>query len=111
MNIYNYHTCLEILKILKFRLPSQLFDLLNLSQRNNETNLILPTPSNDFIYKGSKLWNIAIKILAKNVDIVSIKIGAFKTKLKKCLLDIQNKYDGTEWCPYNFNLDTALKCY
>lgn len=99
----------EMIRILKFNLPPPLFDLITLSQRNIGVRLILPNPSNDFLYKGSKLWNIVAKTSSKNEDLFSIKIGAFKTKLKKCLLDIQNKFDSTEWCSYNFNLDTALK--
>ena len=108
-NIYNYQTCLEMLKILKFRLPIQLYDLLKLSPRNNGVQLILPTASKDYIYKASKLWNIAAKIFMKNDDLLSIKIGTFKSKLKECLLNIQNRYSTNEWCPYNFNLDTVLK--
>ena len=108
-NIYNYQACLEMLKIMKFRLPTPLYDSLNISQRNNGTLLILPSPSDHFIYKGSKIWNTAMKILTKDDTLLSIKIGAFKIKLKKCLLDIQNKYDGIEWYPNNFELQTALK--
>lgn len=108
-NIYNYQVCLEMLKIIKFRLPISLYSSLELSQRNNSTTLILPPPSDHFIYRASKMWNIVVKIMAKDVDILSIKIGSFKKELKSVLLGIQNKFDATEWYPYNFRLETGLK--
>ena len=108
-NVYNYQACIEILKILKFRVPARLHDEIKLSQRNNGTLIILPSPSDDFIYKGSKLWNIATKTVAKTDDLFSIKFNSFKCKLKKVLFSIQKKYDTNEWSPYNFKLDTALK--
>ena len=108
-NAYTYQACLEMLKILKFRVPTRLHDEIKLSQRNNGTLIILPSPSDDFIYKGSKLWNMAIKIIAKTDDLFSIKFNSFKCKLKKVLISIQKKHDSCEWSPYNFKLDTALK--
>ena len=107
-NAYTYQACLEMLKILKFRVPTRLHDEIKLSQRNNGTLIILPSPSNDFIYKGSKLWNMAIKLIAKTDDLFSIKFNSFKCKLKKVLISIQKKHDTCEWSPYNFKLDTAL---
>lgn len=108
-NIYNYQCCLEILKILKFRLPACLYDLLNISQRNNGIRLILPSLSGDFIYNGSKLWNTATQVLSIDSDLYSIRLGPFKNKLKNILQGIQNKFGKDEWHPYNFNLDTALQ--
>ena len=35
-NCYSYHTCLEIFKFLKFKVPRQIFEKLGLSKRNNE---------------------------------------------------------------------------
>ena len=98
-----------MLKILKYRLPPALFGLFKLSSRNNSTCLIQPQPSNTFTYNGSKIWNIAVKILAKNEDMTDIKIGPFKRKLKNCLLDIQNMYDSIEWYQKNFEIETALQ--
>ena len=107
-NIYNYQMCLEVLKILKFRLPSSLHKSFQLSHRNNGTFLITPAPSTDFIYKGSKIWNTVTKLLAKKDNIFSIKFGQFKNNLKSCLLEIQRMYDKTEWNPKNFELGTAI---
>ena len=107
-NIYNYQTCLEILKILKFRQPSSIFSLFNISTRNNGIYLLHPSYSHHFISTGSKIWNVAAKLLAKTEDIISLKIGPFKQKLKNCLLEIQNKYNNIEWYPNNFKIETAI---
>ena len=108
-NIYNYHMCLEVLKILKFRLPMSLYKLFQLSNRNNNTVLILPPKSPHLTYRASKIWNTAVKILAKNNDLLSLRIGPFKKNLRNCLLEIQNMYDKIEWYPQNFEIETALK--
>ena len=70
--------------------------------------LLHPSCSQQFISKGPKIWNTAVKTLAKNEDIYSLKIGTFKTKLKNCLLEIQNLYDNIEWYPNNFKIETAI---
>ena len=96
-----------MLKILKYKMPRPLYDMFTLSERNAGTLLILPLPSDSLAYKGPKIWNTAVKILAKDSDIPSIKVGSFKIKLKECLLDVQSKFDIVEWCQYNFMLETA----
>ena len=48
-------------------------------------------------------------IVSKNDDIMSIKIGQFKRKLKSCLLEIQNRYDSAEWNQKNFEMETAIR--
>ena len=103
-NIYNYRICIEVLKILKFRLPMSLYTSLKLSHRNNRNILLLPSPTTHFIFKGSRIWNIAVKILAINNDLPSIKIGQFKDILKRCLLEMQNMYDDVEWYPKTLKL-------
>ena len=55
------------------------------------------------------MWNIAVKSLAKEIDLVDIKLGAFKRKLKNKLLEIQGKHDDKEWYPSNFALDSINK--
>ena len=54
------------------------------------------------------IWNTAAKILVKNDDILSIKIGPYKRMLKNCLLEVQNMYDDIEWYPNNFKIETAI---
>ena len=60
---------------------------------------------NEFTYTSSKMWNIAMKILAKDESLIDIKLGTFKKRLKYCLLDMQNKFDDTEWYPGNLKLE------
>ena len=105
-NIYNYQTCLEVLKILLFHRPISLYETYKLSQRNNSTLLILPPDTNHFTYISSRMWNIAVKSLAKDCSLSDIKIGSFKSRLKTRLLEIQGKHDDIEWYPYNFNMDS-----
>ena len=107
-NIYNYQTCLEVLKILKFRRPHSLYETYQLSPRNASNLLILPMAKN-FTHSSSKMWNIAVKSLAKEIDLVDIKLGAFKSRLKNKLLEIQGKHDDKEWYPSNFALDSINK--
>jgi len=108
-NIYNYQACLEVLKILKFRQPAALHKTYQLSQRNNSTLLILPTKTNSFAYISSRMWNIVMKYLAKDSDLVEIGVGSFKYRLKNCLLDVQGKFDNVEWYQDNFKLDSITK--
>ena len=104
-NIYNYQACFEVLKILKFRRPTSLFETYTLSQRNHSTLLILPVKSNQFVYISSKLWNVVVKCIFKDSGLEDIKLGSFKTQLKKYLLKIQAMHDETEWYLDNFNLE------
>ena len=108
-NVYNYQTCFEILKILKYKIPQPLYDMFTLSDRNAGTLLIPPLPSNSLAYKGPKIWNAAMKILEKDSKLNRIKEGTSKRKIKECLLDIQNKFDSVEWYDYNFTFETAKK--
>ena len=105
-NIHNYQTCLEVLKILKFRRPAFLHETYQLSQRNNSTLLILPAKENSFTYISSRIWNIAMKLLARDSALSDIGLGSFKRRLKNCLLVVQGKFDDIEWYPENFKLDS-----
>ena len=104
-NLYNYHCCIEIFKILKFRTPIALYSLLNISDRNNSMLLLTPTPSAQFMYNGPRLWNIAYKKLMSNSQYDhSTNLSLVKSSLKNLLLTNQNKYDKDEWCVYNFTM-------
>ena len=92
-NLYNYHCCLEILKILKFRTPMSLFSLLDISKRKNSMTLLPPFPSIQFMHKAPTLWNMACKKLLNFEHDLSVKVGFFKNSLKTLLLKNQRKYD------------------
>ena len=109
-NIYNYQTCLEVLKILKFRRPASLYETYQLSQRNNSTLLITPANTNSFTFISSRMWNIVMKFLERDSDLIDMKLGSFKRRLKNCLLEVQGKHDEIEWYPENFKIDLINKC-
>ena len=106
-NIYNYRTCIEILKIIQFRQPVSLLSLFKQSPR--DSFLIPPIPSNQISYRGAKILNSAVTILTKNGYLGIINISQFKKKLKVCLFDIQNKYDKIAWYDANFDIETAIR--
>jgi hypothetical protein len=107
-NTYNYQTCLEVLKIIKFRRPHSLYSTYKLSPRSTSNVLIIPA-ANNFAHSSSSMWNIAIKKLDMNDDFAEIKPGEFKWRLKTKLLEIQGQHSATEWVPSNFRLDAINK--
>ena len=67
--------------------------------------LLTPTPSCQFLYKGSVLWNKACKaLLPKYTDDLSISQTSFKNKLHDLLKENQYIGDNIEWIPQNFEL-------
>ena len=102
-NIYNYRCLMEVFKILKLRVPISIFSEFNLSDRNfKDTFLHTPSPTNDFLYKSSILWNS----LRKTLDIkdFSSKINYVKSSLKSLILSNQKKFDNDEWSNQNFQI-------
>ena len=94
-NLYIYHCANEIFKILKFRTPISMFELLNLSTRAGKaTLLVTPNPSNNFFYFGSLIWNV-VRDLVKMYDLNS-KTFSIKSGLKKQILEIQCEGDPIE---------------
>ena len=100
-NIYSYRCIIELLKILKFRLPISLYQQFQLSKRK-DTLLITRTPSTNFIYKASVLWN-SLRTKLSIFDF-SVNINSIKTKLKSMILSNQGNGDVSEWSEYNYNI-------
>ena len=100
-NIYSYHCVIGLLKILKFRLPISLYSQFELSKRK-DTLLLTPTPSINFIYKSSVLWN-SLRTKLSMVDF-SINVNSTKSKLKTLILSNQSSGDADEWSDYNYNI-------
>ena len=76
-------TTKELLKIIKYQQPIVLSNKLKISTRNDKTLILLPKKSNaDFIFNGSLIWNLAIKIL-ETPTIHEISVEVFKGKLKQ----------------------------
>ena len=56
-NLFKYHCITEIFKIMKFRTPYSLYELIRVSVRHSSYTIILPTKTETFIWKASKAWN------------------------------------------------------
>ena len=97
-NLYSYHCCNELYKVLKYRTPIALFDLFYLSKRPGKETLIITTlPTNSFVHQASSLWNTIRQIL--NINDFNITHNTFKCKLKNLILSSQGKGDTAEWNP------------
>ena len=97
-NLYRYRCLMDVLKILKYSTPVSLLSLFKKFHRK-ELLLITPTPSSQFIYKSSSMWNEFRKV-AINLDLSS-SVSRFKTLLFKSIMESQKNY-GKIWCEKNF---------
>ena len=103
-NLYIYHCCLEIFKILKFRTPISLNSMFKLSLRK-PTRVIIQKRTEFFAYRSAVMWNKLRNRLPKNwLEDFSIKLSTLKTAMKIILLKNQSLYDESEWCEYNLEL-------
>ena len=100
-NLYRYHCILECFKILKFRTPISMYGIFHRSQRKEDL-LITPSPTIQFTYMASKLWNTYGQSTGLLQDFTQ-PIGGFKKALKKHLLDGQAA-EGEEWHVNNFSV-------
>ena len=104
-NLHIYYCCIEMFKIMKFRNPINLFETLQISQRNNSMLLITPTPSSQFSYLGPKTWNSAYKkILTDSEQDLTTKVSTVKILMKQFLMKIQKEHDENEWLPANYTI-------
>ena len=104
-NLYYYFCSVELFKILKFRVPINLYDMYDISHR--EQSLVIPTrhPTIQFKYKSSKLWNCVYKkVLSKPHLDLTTKISNFKKEIKALLFITQKIGNEIEWQPSNFIL-------
>jgi hypothetical protein len=63
-NLYSYHTFMEILKILKLRDPTTIYEQYTLSDRK-PTLIITSNPTEDFVSRPTKIWNTVSQIKTK----------------------------------------------
>jgi hypothetical protein len=99
-NLYYYHCCMEIFKIMKFRLPIGLYGLFNLSNRK-DTLLLTPSPTTQFVYRAAVIWNFCRQKLS--ILEFSVSIGQLKGALRCEIHDIQSSGDPCEWEASNFS--------
>ena len=100
-NLYSYHTFMEVFKILKLECPTALHQRFTLSKRKN-TTLISQLPSQDFISRSTKLWNI----IAPKIGLFdySYKISLARNCLKRALLKLQHASDCTNWTSNDYDV-------
>ena len=130
-NLYPYYCLLELYKILKFRTPYSLFELLKLLDgRSGNLNLAVPMTSlqcqrQSFFYQSTVLWNKCYKKLLTLSKAVlhsdhttalnltssefvffdfSTKVGSFKTRLRIMLHNLQSSGEETSWSELNYHI-------
>ena len=106
-NLYNYHTTVEVFKILKYRTPISLYLLFTTSHRK-DTLLITPSSSHDFVHRSSTLWNL-VRQKFKIFEFSLISIGILKTQSKSFMLNCQKTGDFTVWNDNEIDARNALK--
>ena len=84
-NLYTYHSFMEAFKILKLRLPTTLYSEYHLAH-NRHTRLITPSPSSNFLYNSSLIWNkisqkLKITDFSANISLRGGDNGYFFVKL------------------------------
>ena len=116
-NIYRYFSFLEVCKILKFKSPISISELLTISKQPFKKLLNLPRANLDitkesFVFSASKIWNeflkrvfeeceaskngIVIPGSAQNSDL-STSMGTIKSRIKNCLLKDQKSGCEISW--------------
>jgi hypothetical protein len=106
-NLYLYHTCNEVFKILKYRTPISLYSLYIRSTRKDSL-LITPTSSHHFIFRSSEIWNLVRQKLKIN-DLTCTKFGTMKRSLKSLITRYQKFGEYMEWNNNELDVKCALK--
>ena len=129
-NLYPYFCLNEMYKILKFRTPYSLFELLDLPSDRTGRNLLLRTHAiggrheeKSFLSQSTRFWNKHHKRIiepsevelhtdvSKKLNLVgtkftffdfSTKVSTFKSKLKKLLLHTQSSGNEIDWTEKNY---------
>jgi len=129
-NLYPYYCLLDLYKILKFRTPYSLFEILRIIiGRSGNLNLAVPQTSlqcqrRTFFYQSTLLWNVYYKRLltpseaelhsdhttALNLTAstfvffdFSTKVCTFKTRLRHLLFDLQGSGAEISWTESNYH--------
>ena len=96
-SLYKYHCLLELLKIVKLRMPISIYSLLYRSPRR-DNYFITPKPSTSFLYQATHMWNACYKISSCPESLnFTTPIVSFKNKIKNVLLNVQKLYDENTW--------------
>ena len=110
-NLYTYSTFMELLKILKFRLPYSLFMAFDLSSRHDRATRhkntyinVSSKPSTNFTYKAAIQWN-ALRTKLGILDF-DVSVNTVKHDLKSMILSNQTSGIPTEWNDQNNRMVT-----
>ena len=98
-NLYRLRCIVEFFKIMKYRLPIAIYSLFTRSKRKDNL-IITPSPSHNFTYKASWLWN-QFQSKESDLDFARTSCNSLKSRLNLSLLHAQNRYC-TEWHDDNF---------
>ena len=102
--LFKYHCISEIFKIIKFRSPYSLYEIINVSKRDTSHTIILSEKSNTFLYKGSKLWNTVHKRVLNPGDGLDTSVNLVKLRTRTILLEAQSADIKDQWTPNNFQI-------
>ena len=96
---------MEAHRILQIKKPVALYDNFLQSARQSSNRLLIPRGkiiqySNNNLYSAPRIWNHFIEHLPIDVSTSSL---AFKSTVKRHLLELQKKGRSEEWEPYNLS--------
>ena len=110
-SLHKYHSLVELFKILKFRIPYSLYDLITMSNRETSNLIILPKQSLTFIYESSKMWNSLHKSLINHSTGFSTSVTLVKQRIKNILFASQALHDINNWTSDNFKIKPPNPLY
>ena len=95
-NLYFYHCINDVSKILKFRTPMSLYSLFEISNRTGkETLIIMPKPSDSYIYRAGAIWNTVRNHLSLNS--LTFKPNQLKSRIKMAISKAQLEGGPEDW--------------
>ena len=100
-NLYKFTCLMEMFKINRLESPNSLFNLFQISSRRSDY-FTTPTPSSSFIYQSSNIWNSCRKTSSEISFTASTNV--VKSRLENALIEVQCRYDESQWCELNFDL-------
>ena len=101
-NLFYYHTCVTLYKILRSRVPSALYTLFAFSC-HIETRLKSQSSGCTFVDNSTTIWNYIREKLS--IDYFDVSISGLKNNLKSHLFSKQEMYDHQEWSTLNYKFD------
>ena len=79
-NLYQYHSFVEVFKVLKYNLPSSIYELFLKSQRENKLSLITPIvqlnkTKENFVFGASENWNNLLEYVFEKCEPETSGVG------------------------------------